>query len=83
LVKIIGGYVKLTENNYAELMAAVAVVGPIAVSVDANSWHAYDIVIFNSCNQTQPDINHAVTLVDYGVENGKGYWLVRNSWSAS
>jgi cathepsin L len=80
---VIGGYVKLTENNYAELMTAVAEVGPIAVSVDASSWHAYDSGVFNGCNQTQPDINHAVTLVGYGVENGQGYWLVRNSWSAS
>ena len=64
-------------------MTAVAEIGPIAVSVDASSWHAYDSGIFNGCNQTQPDINHAVTLVGYGTENGQGYWLVRNSWSAS
>lgn len=64
-------------------MNAVATVGPIAISVDASSWHAYDVGIFDGCNQANPDINHVVVLVGYGEENGQKYWLVRNSWSAS
>jgi cathepsin L len=58
---------------------AVAQLGPIAISVDASTWHAYDGGIYNGCNQTTSDIDHAVVLVGYGP----GYWLVRNSWSAS
>jgi len=81
----ISGYVKLEENNYEQLMYAVATVGPIAVSVDASNWHSYSSGIFNGCNQTNPDINHAVVLVGYGTDytSGQDYWLVRNSWSAS
>jgi len=81
----ISGYVKLEENNYNELMYAVATFGPIAVSVDASNWHAYSSGIFNGCNQSSPDINHAVVLVGYGTDglSGLDYWLVRNSWSAS
>jgi len=64
-------------------MNAVATLGPIAISVDASSWHAYSSGIYNGCNQANPDIDHAVVLVGYGSDNGTNYWLVRNSWSAS
>jgi cathepsin L len=81
----ISGFVKLEENNYSQLMYAVATFGPIAVSVDASTWHSYSGGIFNGCNQSNPDINHAVVLMGYGTDQllGLDYWLVRNSWSAS
>lgn len=81
----ISGFVKLEENNYEQLMFTVANYGPIAVSVDASTWHSYSSGIFNGCNQLNPDINHAVVLVGYGTDNStdQDYWLVRNSWSAS
>jgi cathepsin L len=79
----IGGFVKLEENNYTALMNAIATVGPIAVSVDAN-WGSYAGGVFAGCDPTKNvDIDHAVVLVGYGVDNGQDYWLVRNSWSPS
>lgn len=78
---IIDGYVQLPANNYTSLMNAVATVGPIAISVDASTWHSYEGGIYDGCNQKNPDIDHAVVLMGYGEENGKKYWLVRNSWS--
>jgi len=80
---IIDGYVKLPENNYTALMNAIASVGPVAISVDASNWGAYDSGVFDGCNQENPDIDHAVVLVGYGEEEGGKYWLVRNSWSPS
>jgi cathepsin L len=82
-VATIDGYVVLPENNYTALMNAVATVGPVAISVDASAWAAYESGIFNGCNQVNPDMDHAVVLVGYGEENGQKYWLVKNSWSTS
>jgi len=75
-------YVTLPENEYDPLMQAVANIGPIAVSIDASAWSAYETGVFDSCNQTNPDIDHAVQLVGYGTDPDYGdYYLVRNSWS--
>jgi cathepsin L len=79
----IKGYTYLPENNYDALMNAIATVGPVAVSVDASNWGAYEGGIFDGCNQKNPDIDHAVVLMGYGEENGKKYWTIRNSWSAA
>jgi len=78
----ISGYVTLPSNQQDPLLVAVAQIGPIAVSVDASKWSFYDSGVFDSCNQTQPDIDHAVLLVGYGTDDQFGdYWLIRNSWS--
>eukprot|EP00730_Choanoeca_flexa_P006654 TRINITY_DN12195_c0_g1_i2.p1 TRINITY_DN12195_c0_g1~~TRINITY_DN12195_c0_g1_i2.p1 ORF type:complete len:365 (+),score=93.22 TRINITY_DN12195_c0_g1_i2:13-1107(+) len=75
------GFTQIPSNQYEPLMEAVANVGPISISVDAGSWFAYEEGVYNGCNQTNPDIDHAVQLVGYGSDNGSDYWLVRNSWT--
>eukprot|EP01012_Entosiphon_sulcatum_P054536 TRINITY_DN7540_c2_g1_i1.p1 TRINITY_DN7540_c2_g1~~TRINITY_DN7540_c2_g1_i1.p1 ORF type:complete len:396 (+),score=95.85 TRINITY_DN7540_c2_g1_i1:34-1188(+) len=80
------GHVTLPSNQYAPLMQAVATLGPIAITVAANTgWQLYVGGIFDGCDQKNPDLNHAVQLVGYGHEasNGKDYWLVRNSWGTT
>eukprot|EP01130_Rhizamoeba_saxonica_P019074 TRINITY_DN9784_c0_g1_i1.p1 TRINITY_DN9784_c0_g1~~TRINITY_DN9784_c0_g1_i1.p1 ORF type:complete len:366 (+),score=91.99 TRINITY_DN9784_c0_g1_i1:34-1131(+) len=75
-------YVTLPQNEYEPLLKAVGTEGPISISVDASTWHLYESGVFDGCNQTNPDIDHAVQLVGYGTDDKLGpYWLVRNSWS--
>jgi cathepsin L len=84
MTAIINGCVKLKENNYTDLLLAVATIGPISVSVDASRWGTYKSGIYSGCD-SQPtlDIDHAVQLVGYGTQSGTDYWIVRNSWGAS
>merc|ERR1712078_516716 len=61
-------YNELPINDAQSLMAAVASLGPVAVSVDASEWHLYQGGVFDACNQDKPDIDHAVVLVGYGTD---------------
>ena len=80
----ISGYKVLPANQMEPLMNAIANDGPLAVNVDANSWFAYSSGIFNGCDSAHPDIDHVVAIVGYGQnDQGKKFWLIRNSWSAS
>eukprot|EP00013_Stygamoeba_regulata_P019827 CAMPEP_0177658644 /NCGR_PEP_ID=MMETSP0447-20121125/16940_1 /TAXON_ID=0 /ORGANISM="Stygamoeba regulata, Strain BSH-02190019" /LENGTH=399 /DNA_ID=CAMNT_0019163303 /DNA_START=89 /DNA_END=1288 /DNA_ORIENTATION=- len=83
-VKTVSGYGSLPSNEYFPVLAHLARVGPLAVSVDASAWGDYETGVFDACNQTTPDIDHLVQLVGYGTDREHGpYWLVRNSWAAN
>eukprot|EP01121_Diplochlamys_sp_Union-15-3_P012919 TRINITY_DN3940_c0_g1_i1.p1 TRINITY_DN3940_c0_g1~~TRINITY_DN3940_c0_g1_i1.p1 ORF type:complete len:371 (-),score=93.62 TRINITY_DN3940_c0_g1_i1:19-1131(-) len=79
----ISGYVTLPSNKYEPLMDHIATVGPLSITVEAIHWAHYETGVFNGCNQTNPDLDHAVQLVGYGTDDttGMDYWLIRNSWS--
>jgi len=79
----LSSYTTLPSNQYAPVLSTIATKGPLAVSVDASSWSDYESGVFNGCNQTNPDLDHEVQLVGYGVDPALGdYWIVRNSWTA-
>jgi len=80
----ITGFVKLIENNYTDVVVALANVGPLAINVDATPWSAYSSGVFTGCQFRDIDINHVVQLVGYGTDasRGKDYWIVRNSWGS-
>jgi len=55
--------------------------GPIVCALDSRGLHDYTGGIIN--DQTgRKELNHAVSIVGYGEENGTPYWLVRNSWGS-
>ncbi|CAD5208695.1 unnamed protein product [Bursaphelenchus xylophilus] len=56
--------------------------GPISVGINANPLQYYSRGVFHptSSRCSPRGLNHAVTLVGYGVDGKDPYWLVKNSW---
>jgi C1A family cysteine protease len=70
-------------RSVQQLKAAIQV-GPVAVTLEADKkvFQMYKSGVLDS-KDCGTKLDHAVAAVGYGVENGKEYYLVRNSWTAN
>jgi cathepsin L len=75
------GWETLPKNEYEPVVRALAERGPVAVSVAADAWFNYESGIFNGCDKDAV-IDHAVTAIGYGQEDGTKYWVIQNSWGS-
>lgn len=78
-VTSVQGYHELRENDGQELEDAVAKHGVISVAVQATTFMSYRGGIMDS-RRCGSAINHGVSVVGYGSEAGKDFWVVRNQW---
>jgi hypothetical protein len=68
-------------SDEQQIAAQLVARGPLSVLLDASWLSQYSSGIFNPgawCSKTELD--HAVLLTGYGVQNGTAYWVVKNSW---
>ena len=86
------GYVKLGSSSSTwspvdedEVRDFLLETGPLAIALNANPLQTYTGGILDlTKSQCNPDgMNHAVTLVGYGTEDGLDFWTVKNSWGKS
>jgi len=81
----ISGCSNVDVNNEVALQTAL-VQQPISVAVDAATaaWQLYSsgVMPASSCGGADPQLDHGVLAVGYGTQNGKNYWIVKNSWGA-
>ncbi|KOX67147.1 Cathepsin L [Melipona quadrifasciata] len=80
------GFVCIPQGDEQKLKAAVAIIGPVSIAVDAlhRSFFFYSEGIYYEPKCSSYYSNHAVLVVGYGTdENGQDYWLVKNSWGVS
>jgi KDEL-tailed cysteine endopeptidase len=70
-------------NDQVSLKAAVFK-QPVSVAIEADTryFQSYSGGILDAatCGTT---LDHGVLVVGYGIDNGKKYWNVKNSWSSS
>ncbi|KAI8473422.1 MAG: hypothetical protein J3K34DRAFT_518916 [Monoraphidium minutum] len=81
------GFAQVAPRDEVALMAAVARLGPVAVSIDASQldfkFYSGGVYANRKCKSGRDDLDHAVLVVGYGTtDEGEDYWLIRNSWSS-
>ena len=57
----------------------ISIVDSVTIEADKSVFQMYKEGIFDS-TECGTSLDHAVTAVGYGKENGKEYYIVRNSW---
>ncbi|XP_062096988.1 ervatamin-B-like [Humulus lupulus] len=81
----ITGYEKVPQNNEDALLKAVSM-QPVSVGIESTSslqFYQPSSGIFTGDDCSGNPINHVVTIVGYGEENGIKYWLAKNSWGTT
>ncbi|CAF1997897.1 unnamed protein product [Rotaria magnacalcarata] len=84
-IDTVDGYTRIQKHNETDLQAAIATVGPIAVSIDASqgSFQFYSSGVYDEPNCSTKRLDHAVLAAGYGTLNSKDYYIVKNSWGVN
>lgn len=81
-VTFIDGCVMVTPNELDLTYAVSRQPVSISIEADSRSFQLYKSGVYDNpdCGTT---LDHGVLAVGYGTEDGKDYWLVKNSWGVT
>jgi cathepsin X len=77
-----GSYGLFEKNKVHKIKAEIYARGPVAAGVNAEPLVDYKGGVVKDRSFLHKLVNHVVSIVGWGVEDGVEYWIVRNSWGA-
>jgi len=77
-VPLLSTYVSVNKDEVEMTSALLVTSLAVAIEADQKQFQTYSSGILDF--ECGTNLNHAVTIEGMGTENGKDYWLVRNSW---
>lgn len=82
-VALIKSYFDIQSMNETAIFAAIQN-GPLSIAIEADqqSFQFYAGGVYSDIG-CGTNLDHGVNLVGYGTDNGKDYWILRNSWGPS
>lgn len=85
VVPLLSGYTDIKDGDETGMLSAVLINSlAIGIKADDKQFQMYTSGVLDyDCDNSTNSIDHAVVIEGYGTENGKDYWLVRNSWGTS
>jgi len=75
-------HVRANEDQIAQLLVTK---GCLLIGIAADNEHKQNMItlrdgIYDKPGSEKLNPNHALCIIGYGVENGKPYWTLQNSW---